>query len=510
MQDDSARMIDEIFSFDPSSVTASILGVPPPTRRGSAPLNAPFCNGSTKGHPQRALTFPRDNSNFGSHMQCVSAFDLAPLNHPNYVNLATLSMPLEDDVASFYSPRSNIPSPSFPPVQATADLPPVGLFSVDSTMSSVPEEFTEERVIIKDDPYSEEPFEASDLPELREQGETTPQPTSASNTGISMEEITSFISGPETSDGKWVCKFPECDKRFGRKENIKSHVQTHLGDRQYRCEVCKKCFVRQHDLKRHSKIHTGIKPYPCLCGNSFARHDALTRHRQRGMCIGAFEGIVKKVAKRGRPRKKQLDEDGNELVRPDKISDQEPSLSSASSSASSSSSRSDVSDPRTPTALDCASPSPDSPNFDQYDSSASSTGRSIKEESPELLPSFGSPVDTPPTSPPDSGGFGHFSYKLDAKRSSHGSSFPEEDIYRYREIDYSDFGLPIPEDDVKFGSGSDYSSDFSQGSNAADEYMFSQADGLMFTLTTLEQNPNILGGLGGEDNYIKPELLSNP
>ncbi|KAF8444310.1 hypothetical protein BGX38DRAFT_1095206, partial [Terfezia claveryi] len=109
-----------------------------------------------------------------------------------------------------------------------------------------------------------------------------------------MEEIASFIDGPEPSDGKWVCLYEGCAKRFGRKENIKSHVQTHLGDRQFKCLVCKKCFVRQHDLKRHSKIHTGVKPYPCLCGNSFARHDALTRHRQRGMCIGAFEGVVRK------------------------------------------------------------------------------------------------------------------------------------------------------------------------------------------------------------------------
>jgi len=46
-----------------------------------------------------------------------------------------------------------------------------------------------------------------------------------------------------------------------------------------------------------------LQEMPCLCGNSFARHDALTRHRQRGMCIGAFEGVVKKVVKRGRPRK---------------------------------------------------------------------------------------------------------------------------------------------------------------------------------------------------------------
>jgi regulatory protein SWI5 len=140
----------------------------------------------------------------------------------------------------------------------------------------------------------------------------TPSPGSLSNldldaavteTGITIDDIATFIGGPDPSDGKWLCFYPECGKRFGRKENIKSHVQTHLGDRQYQCPHCKKCFVRQHDLKRHAKIHSGIKPYLCQCGNSFARHDALTRHRQRGMCIGAFEGVVKKVVKRGRPRK---------------------------------------------------------------------------------------------------------------------------------------------------------------------------------------------------------------
>ena len=126
---------------------------------------------------------------------------------------------------------------------------------------------------------------------------------SIEETNVSLDDIAQFIEGPMAGDNKWVCRYEGCDKKFGRKENIKSHIQTHLGDRQFRCDHCNKCFVRGHDLKRHAKIHTGSKPYPCLCGNSFARHDALTRHRQRGMCIGAFDGIVKKEVKRGRPRK---------------------------------------------------------------------------------------------------------------------------------------------------------------------------------------------------------------
>lgn len=161
-------------------------------------------------------------------------------------------------------------------------------------------------------------------------------------TGISHEEISRYIDGPDPADAKWTCTFEDCGKKFGRKENIKSHVQTHLNDRPYQCPSCTKRFVRQHDLKRHAKIHTGIKPYPCECGNRFARHDALTRHKQRGMCVGAFEGIVKRNVKRGRPRKPRPDMDD----RMDKAS--RTRRKNASTSSVSSVSQSDSSAATTP------------------------------------------------------------------------------------------------------------------------------------------------------------------
>lgn len=136
-------------------------------------------------------------------------------------------------------------------------------------------------------------------------------------TGVTPQDIDKYIQmplgaqdgdkdGPATDNAhKYKCLYPGCKNiYYGRKENIKSHIQTHLNDRQYKCPNCPKCFVRQHDLKRHAKIHTGVKPYHCDCGNGFARHDALTRHRQRGMCIGALENLPeRKKNKRGRPRK---------------------------------------------------------------------------------------------------------------------------------------------------------------------------------------------------------------
>jgi hypothetical protein len=122
-------------------------------------------------------------------------------------------------------------------------------------------------------------------------------------TGITMDDIETYMEGPDLSDNKFVCRYPDCNKRFGRRENIKSHIQTHLNDRQYKCLHCGSKFVRGHDLKRHAKTHEGKKPFVCLCGNGFGRPDALTRHRQRNMCIGAIDGIVKKEVRRGRPPK---------------------------------------------------------------------------------------------------------------------------------------------------------------------------------------------------------------
>lgn len=130
---------------------------------------------------------------------------------------------------------------------------------------------------------------------------------SIQETGISAEEVQSYISEQDPVDSKWVCLFTDCGKRFGRKENIRSHVQTHLDDRQFRCNGCGKCFVRQHDLKRHAKIHSGDKPHKCPCGNGFARQDALTRHRQRGVCEGALPGFERREVKRGRPKKNRPD-----------------------------------------------------------------------------------------------------------------------------------------------------------------------------------------------------------
>jgi regulatory protein SWI5 len=255
-----------------------------------------------------------------------TAFDSAPMPGGNFMSMSNLNvgfMKHEKFTGPHYSPASSnispalsyLSSPEIAPMQLLRDP-----FAAKSQL----------------DAYSmyHEPSNGRPSHRRSESVSSSNLEETVADTGITIDQIANFISGPDPVDGRWLCLYPDCKKRFGRKENIKSHVQTHLGDRQFQCRHCKKCFVRQHDLKRHAKIHSGVKPYPCQCGNSFARHDALTRHRQRGMCIGAFEGIVKKNVKRGRPRKNRPD-DEDRLDKSSRTRSKNKAMSSTSSTTGS-------------------------------------------------------------------------------------------------------------------------------------------------------------------------------
>lgn len=262
------------------------------------------------------------------HIPSSSTFDSAPMPSSNFMNVSNLDidfMKTEQFDGSQYSPQSsNISYHSSPEITQMAMFgdPFANKPNLEAPGMSYPEPTAHGL-----------PLPSSPSPKSYRRSESVSSiiiEETVTDTGITIDDIATFISGPDPVDGKWLCLYPDCKKRFGRKENIKSHVQTHLGDRQFQCPHCRKCFVRQHDLKRHAKIHSGVKPYPCQCGNSFARHDALTRHRQRGMCIGAFEGIVKKSVKRGRPRKNRPEHE-ERIKKSSRTRSKNKAMSSASS-----------------------------------------------------------------------------------------------------------------------------------------------------------------------------------
>ena len=240
--------------------------------------------------------------------------DFAAFPVPNLFNMSSLNLdiPLWDENynASNYSPESNAMSSAISSFQSSPEITHVSLFKpLDNGLGTNLVSADVSRL-----PPSPSAIDLGSHDSPREQGsQARSQSVSqidpdecVEETGVTCDEIAAFISYPD-DESKWTCLYPNCGKKFARKENIKAHVQTHLNDRQYRCKDCNKRFVRQHDLKRHANIHGGIRPYHCPCGKSFARQDALTRHRQRGMCIGAYEGTGKRVSKRGRPKKTRPD-----------------------------------------------------------------------------------------------------------------------------------------------------------------------------------------------------------
>ena len=95
-------------------------------------------------------------------------------------------------------------------------------------------------------------------------------------------------SPSQQNPANFVCLYPECNKRFTRAYNLRSHMRTHTKERPFECSICHQTFVRPHDKKRHEQLHSGVKEYVCRgklqngnewgCGKKFARQDALARH----------------------------------------------------------------------------------------------------------------------------------------------------------------------------------------------------------------------------------------
>merc|ERR1712012_725796 len=63
-------------------------------------------------------------------------------------------------------------------------------------------------------------------------------------------------------DGEFPC--PHCDKKFGNRRNLMSHMRRHTGDYKLFCESCGKGFFTQSKLDSHKRKHTGEKPFRCL------------------------------------------------------------------------------------------------------------------------------------------------------------------------------------------------------------------------------------------------------
>lgn len=95
----------------------------------------------------------------------------------------------------------------------------------------------------------------------------------------SRNTIIAHIKECHEPEKPFICM--QCNKKFGRRSDLKKHSIVHTGIRPFSCPVCGKNFSRNTNLTKHLRIHSGLKPHVChKCPRSFTTKADLLRHTQ--------------------------------------------------------------------------------------------------------------------------------------------------------------------------------------------------------------------------------------
>jgi len=87
-----------------------------------------------------------------------------------------------------------------------------------------------------------------------------------------------------TGNRPYKCDFAGCGKAFTQTQALTAHKHTHTGEKLLKCDVdgCGKLFLQHCNLKKHKLTHAGVKPYKCDvegCGKAFSQHSNLKKHK---------------------------------------------------------------------------------------------------------------------------------------------------------------------------------------------------------------------------------------
>ena len=80
---------------------------------------------------------------------------------------------------------------------------------------------------------------------------TTPGPSSVSVTSLTAPPTPSRTPSLPSDDGEFPCS--HCEKKFGNRRNLLSHMRRHTGDFKLFCESCGKGFFTQSKLDSHKR-----------------------------------------------------------------------------------------------------------------------------------------------------------------------------------------------------------------------------------------------------------------
>lgn len=121
----------------------------------------------------------------------------------------------------------------------------------------------------------------------------SPRKTVKKTSLLPAGELDRYWEGPDEKK-VFTCTYKNCGKKFTRRYNVRSHIQTHLSDRPFSCSYCPKSFVRQHDLNRHVKSHLLSKHCRCKCGKEFTRVEGYRKHLANGVCSKVTDTAIVK------------------------------------------------------------------------------------------------------------------------------------------------------------------------------------------------------------------------
>lgn len=78
-----------------------------------------------------------------------------------------------------------------------------------------------------------------------------------------------------TGNRPYKCKY--CPSAFGDPSSRIKHEHAHDNIRAYKCDVCEKSFIYSYALTKHLRIHTGEKPFGC----SYCQKRFIQKHHQK-------------------------------------------------------------------------------------------------------------------------------------------------------------------------------------------------------------------------------------
>ena len=84
------------------------------------------------------------------------------------------------------------------------------------------------------------------------------------------------------SDPVYYVQCPECNKKLKQK-SYRSHVRTHTGVKQFKCDLCDDRFTRRNDVMRHKRlIHEKPRDFQCeQCQKYFVSQENLVLHLEK-------------------------------------------------------------------------------------------------------------------------------------------------------------------------------------------------------------------------------------